>query len=57
MFLELFSQDSFLLHHLLNNFTDEKYSATPPPTSPNCFTIQDAYDSSVLRRTRTHWTF
>ena len=55
MFLELFSQDSFLRHHLLKNFTDEKSSGTPPRTSPNSFTIQDAGDSSVLRCTL--WTF
>ena len=55
MFLEPFSHDSFLRHHLLKNFSDEKYSGTPSPTSPNSFTIQDAGDSSVLRCTL--WTF
>ena len=55
IFLKLFSHDSFLLHHLLKNFSDEKYSGTPPPTSPNSFTIQDAGDSSMLRCTL--WIF
>ena len=55
MFLELFSHDSFLLHHLLKNFSHVKYSGTPSPTSPNSFTIQEAGDSSVLRCTL--WTF
>ena len=54
--LEMFSHDSFLLYHLLKNFSDEKYSAgTPPPTSPNSFTIQDTGDSYVLGCTL--WTF
>ena len=55
MFLEQFSRDSFLLHHLPKNFSDEKYPGTPSPTSPNNFTIQDAGDSSILRCTL--WTF
>ena len=41
MFLELFFRNSFFLHHLSNNFSDDKYSGTPLPTSPNSKTIQD----------------
>ena len=51
MCIELFFRDSFLLHHLLKNFYDVKCARTPPPTSPNSFTIQDAADYPVLRCT------
>ena len=51
MFLELISRDNFLLRDLSKNFSDEKYSGTSPPTSPNSSNIQDAAGSSVLRWT------
>ena len=50
MILELLFTTPFI-----KNFSDEKYSGTTPPTSPNSLIIQDAGDPSVLRCTL--WTF